>query len=56
MQALKKTVDASRVEALVEEMLLARYLAYRRDGLAGAKPYAREEGRDVSPGQELRKT
>ena len=56
LQALTNTVDASQVEALVEEMLLARYLAYRQDGLAGAKPYAREKGADVSPGQELRKT
>jgi hypothetical protein len=43
-----------QVESLLDEMLQARYLAYRKDGLAGAKSYAREKVAVVSPGQELR--
>ncbi len=56
MQSLRGMGDPGQVEALVEEMLHARYQAYRKDGLAGAKPYAREKGEAVSPGEELRKT
>jgi hypothetical protein len=56
LQALRGTPEPGSVEALLEEMLHARYLSYRRDGLAGAKPYAREKGKNVSPGEELRKT
>ncbi len=29
--------------------------AYRKNGLAGAPPYAREDGTEVSPGEELRR-
>ena len=43
-------------ELFVEELLHARYLAYREQGLAGAVPYARGDGEDVSPGEELRQT
>lgn len=56
LQALRGKGEPDQVESLLEEMLQARYLAYRKDGLAGAKPYAREKGAVVSPGQELRKT
>jgi hypothetical protein len=56
MQALRGAAQPDQVEELLEEILHARYLAYRKDGLAGAKPYAREKGADVSPGLELRKT
>jgi len=56
LQALRSAPDPRQVEVLVEDMLHKRYLAYRKDGLAGAKPYARENGEDVSPGEELRKT
>jgi hypothetical protein len=56
LQALRGAAEPARVEALLEDILHARYQAYRKDGLAGAKPYAREKGADVSPGQELRKT
>lgn len=56
LQALNSTGNASQVETLLEDMLLSRYLAYRENGLAGAKPYAREKGAAVSPGEELRRT
>ncbi len=55
-QALQGTDESARVEAVVEDMLRARYTAYRANGLAGAQPYAREKGGHVSPGEELRKT
>ena len=47
---------AVAVEATLEEILLDRYRAYQEAGLAGAAPYAREDGESVSPGQELRRT
>ena len=56
LQALRGADDPGQVEALLEDILLARYLSYRENGLAGAQPYAREKGEDVSPGEELRKT
>jgi hypothetical protein len=56
LQALRGTADPAQVEALLEDMLHARYQSYRKNGLAGAKPYAREKGDRVSPGEELRKT
>ena len=56
LQALKSSGSASQVEALLEDMLLARYLSYRKNGLAEAKPYARDKGTNVNPGEELRKT
>jgi hypothetical protein len=55
-QALKGTDDPARVEAVLEDILRARYTSYRANGLAGAQPYAREKGEHVSPGEELRKT
>jgi hypothetical protein len=56
MQALRGTGEPAEVESLLEDMLHARYQAYRKNGLAGAKPYAREKGQHVDPGEELRKT
>ena len=56
LQALRGKDEPAKVEALLEELLHARYLSYRKDGLAGARPYAREKGEYVSPGAELRKT
>lgn len=55
-QALKDTDDPAAVEAVLRDMLRARYNSYRAGGLAGARPYARDENRHVSPGEELRKT
>jgi len=55
-EALQGTDDPRQVEALLEDILEARYLSYRKNGLAGARPYAREKGDHVSPGEELRKT
>jgi len=55
-QALKGTDDPGQVEAVLEDILRARYMSYRTKGLAGAPPYAREQGDHVSPGEELRKT
>jgi hypothetical protein len=56
LQGLRGSDDPGQVEALLEDILLARYLSYRENGLAGAQPYAREKGEEVSPGEELRKT
>jgi hypothetical protein len=57
LQALQGVDDPDRqVEALLEDILIARYLLYREDGLAGARPYARKNGEHISPGEELRKT
>ena len=56
LQGLQGRAGAGQVEALLEDMLHARYQSYRKDGLAGAKPYAREKGEQVDPGRELRKT
>jgi hypothetical protein len=56
LQALRGKDEPAEVEALLEEMLHARYQSYRMEGLAGAPPYAREKGKYVSPGAELRKT
>lgn len=55
-RALKGENDPARVEALLEDMLRARFASYREQGLAGAQPYARDKGDQVSPGEELRKT
>jgi hypothetical protein len=55
-QALKGTDDLHQVEVVLEDILRSRYMSYRNKGLAGALPYAREKGDQVSPGEELRKT
>lgn len=49
-------VVAAAVEATLEAILLARYRSYQEAGLAGAAPYARENGDSVGPGEELRRT
>lgn len=56
LQALHGDTEPARVEALLEDILQARYQSYRKQGLNGAQPYAREKGGDVSPGEELRRT
>ena len=48
--------DPAAVEKVLQEILHTRYLAYRKSGLAGALPYARENGENVRPGEELRLT
>jgi hypothetical protein len=45
--------DTAGVEAELRKTLLARYRAYRATGLAGIAPYARGDGKDTSPGDEL---
>ncbi len=55
-RALRGANDPAAVEATLEDVLHTRYLAYRESGLAGAPPYAREDGELVSPGDELRRT
>ena len=55
-RVLKERNDPARVEALLEDILRARFTSYRKHGLAGAQPSAREKGDQVSPGEELRKT
>lgn len=51
---LRGSGGPAQVEDFVEDALLGRYRAYRQAGLAGAKPYARENGEFVMPGEELR--
>ena len=48
--------DSAAVEATLENILHTRYRAYRESGLAGAIPYARDDGKAVNPGEELRRT
>jgi hypothetical protein len=55
-QALRDLDDPAAVESTLEDILHRRYLAYREAGLEGAIPYARENGVEVSPGSELRRT
>jgi hypothetical protein len=55
-QALRDGGSPAAVEATLEEILHARYRAYREAGLAGAIPYVRDDGEHVSPGEELRQT
>jgi hypothetical protein len=57
-QALKAGGDAEavpvqKVEALVRQVLLARYQAYRTKGLSGIAPYERGDGHQRSAGDEL---
>ena len=56
LQALRAADDSGRVETLLENILHARYRAYRDQGLPGTPPYARGDGEHVMPGEELRKT
>ncbi len=55
-RALRERPDTEQVELLLADVLHARYRAYRESGLDGAPPYAREGGKVVRPGEELRKT
>jgi hypothetical protein len=57
-QALKAGGDADavpvqKVEALVRQVLLARYQAYRTKGLSGIAPYQRADGRQLLASDEL---
>jgi hypothetical protein len=57
-QALKAGGDADavpveKVEALVRQGLLARYQAYRKEGLSGIAPYARGGSDQLRAGDEL---
>lgn len=56
-QALKGTAGAGQpqVEDELRRMLLARYQAYRAEGLAGIAPYARGNNKQSQPGDELRR-
>jgi hypothetical protein len=49
----KGAVSAEEVEALVRQTLLARYQAYRVNGLAGIAPYERKNGLRLQAGEEL---
>lgn len=55
-RSLRDVDNPAAVEATLEEILHERYLAYRNMGLAGAIPYAREDGEYINPGAELRRT
>ena len=46
-------VPIQQVEALIREVLLARYQAYRTKGLAGVAPYARKRGPHLLASDEL---
>lgn len=45
-------IPVKQVEALIREGLMARYHAYRKNGLSGIVPYERD-GKQVNAGQEL---
>ena len=49
-----EAVPVQKVETLVRQGLLARYQAYRRNGLTGIAPYERGSGDQRSAGDELR--
>jgi hypothetical protein len=53
-QALKGGGPA-QVEETLRSVLLARYQAYRANGLAGIAPYARGKDKQASPADELRR-
>jgi len=46
----------AQVEEAVRQVLLARYQAYREQGLAGIAPYARGKGKQSQPADDLRRT
>jgi hypothetical protein len=56
-QALKRSGSAGQpqVEEALRRMLLARYQAYRAQGLAGIAPYARGKGKQSQPADDLRR-
>ena len=56
-QAAASGVDPAQAAAgVMRRVLESRYLAYRKDGLAGLPPYARRDGKQVNPGAELAAT
>jgi hypothetical protein len=48
------TADQPQVEQALRQMLLARYRAYRSQGLEGIAPYARGDGEQTQPADALR--
>jgi hypothetical protein len=56
-QALRASATAARpqVEQVLRQMLLARYRAYRSQGLSGIAPYARGENEETQPADALRR-
>jgi hypothetical protein len=56
-QALKSSGNAgqAQVELALRQMLLARYQAYRSQGLAGIAPYARGNDKLTEPADDLRR-
>lgn len=57
-KALKSAAGATQaqVEEAVRQVLLARYQAYRAQGLAGVAPYDRGKGNQSRPADDLRRT
>jgi len=53
--AALKGAGQARVEDAVRQMLLARYQAYRSQGLAGIAPYARGKDKQSQPADDLRR-
>jgi hypothetical protein len=53
--ALGDDASVDAVETELRKRLLARYQAYREHGLAGVAPYARADGKESKPGDELAK-
>ena len=54
LRKLAPSASQGEVETLVQRAIGARYIAYKRSGLAGIAPYARANGKTVRPGDELR--
>ena len=53
-KALKGKPNATQAaETQLHKMLLARYQAYRKSGLAGISPYDRGKGKETDPGKDL---
>jgi len=53
--AALKGAGQAQVEDAVRQMLLARYAAYRSQGLAGIAPYARGKDKQSQPADDLRR-
>ena len=54
-QALGSEATQTQVESALRKILVARWDAYRKGGLAGIVPYAREDGKQLRGGDELEK-
>lgn len=52
----RSTRDAQVVLSALRQVLLSRYLAYRKDGLQGILPYDRGSGKKARPGELLLQT